>query len=264
MAQLYWQTIGEGDRDLVLLHGWGLNAEVWQQTLVRLAPHFRLHLVDLPGYGRSGDYPALSLAEMAAEVRAAAPARAIWMGWSLGGLVAGQVALDAPEQVEALVTVASSPCFAASEGWPGIKPEVLQGFQHQLSENFQRTVERFLALQTLGTESARQDARLLKAVVLAQPMPSVEVLNGGLAILQQADLRAPLCSLGCPFLRIYGHLDGVVPRKIVPQLDAIWPQSRSVIMEKAAHAPFVSHPDAFSDIVLDFLTSDAFLAPKNG
>ncbi len=76
-----------------------------------------------------------------------------------------------------LITVASSPHFSAENGWPGIKPEVLRDFEHQLSEDFQRTVERFLALQTMGTDSARQDARLLKSVVLEQPMPSVEVLN---------------------------------------------------------------------------------------
>lgn len=96
-----------------------------------------------------------------------------------GGLVASDIALRYPERVSALITVSSSPCFTAREGWPGIKNEVLSGFQHQLSEDFKRTVERFLALQTLGTESARQDARILKDVVLTQQMPSVEVLNGG-------------------------------------------------------------------------------------
>lgn len=60
----------------------------------------------------------------------------------------------------------------------GIKPDVLSNFQRQLSEDYQRTVERFLALQTMGTESARKDARLLKQTVLSLPMPDVEVLNG--------------------------------------------------------------------------------------
>lgn len=51
MKQLYWNICGEGDRDLVLLHGWGLNAEVWHCIIDRLSPHFRLHLVDLPVMG---------------------------------------------------------------------------------------------------------------------------------------------------------------------------------------------------------------------
>lgn len=252
MTTLYWHTEGEGKRDLVLLHGWGLNAQVWQGIATRLAPHFRLHCVDLPGYGRSVGYGALPLADMADIVLAQAPKQAVWLGWSLGGLVASQAALSAPARVSALVTVASSPCFSAHEEWPGIKPTVLQGFQQQLSEDFQRTVERFLALQTLGTGSARQDARLLKRVVLEQPMPSIEVLEGGLDILRHTDLREAMASLTLPMLRIYGALDGLVPRKVASLLDERWPDTDSVVMAQAAHAPFISHPDTFAETVCAF------------
>lgn len=245
MKDIWWQTIGEGNCHLVLLHGWGLNAEVWDCITPELSAHFTVHLVDLPGYGRSVGFGALSLEEMAEQLLAHAPQKAIWLGWSLGGLVASQMALRHPERVMALVTVASSPCFSADADWPGIKPEVLSGFQQQLSDDFQRTVERFLALQTMGTESARQDARALKKTVLSLPMPSTEVLNGGLEILKTVDLRQPLTTLSAPFLRLYGRLDGLVPRKIVPMLDALWPASESVVFEKAAHAPFISHPRDF-------------------
>ncbi|MGX5087917.1 pimeloyl-ACP methyl ester esterase BioH [Enterobacter sp. UPMP2052] len=243
MKTLWWQTVGTGNCHLVLLHGWGLNAEVWRCVSEELASHFTLHLVDLPGYGRSSGYGAMTLAEMANEVLDAAPQNAIWLGWSLGGLVASQIALTHLERVQALVTVASSPCFSAHDAWPGIKPEVLAGFQQQLSADFQRTVERFLALQTMGTETARQDARTLKQTVLSLPMPDVAVLNGGLEILRTVDLREPLASLALPHLRIYGYLDGLVPRKVVPLLDALWPESESLVVAKAAHAPFISHPE---------------------
>lgn len=252
MSSLYWHTTGTGDRDLVLLHGWGLNAEVWQNMIPRLSPHFRLHLVDLPGFGRSQGFGPLSLAEMAQQLLPQLPDRAVLLGWSLGGLVASQLALTRPERVAALITVASSPCFTARDEWPGIKPETLQSFQQQLSTDFQRTVERFLALQTMGTENARQDARQLKEVVLSQPMPSVEVLEGGLEILRQDDLRTSLDDLPLPFLRIYGYLDGLVPRRIAEELDTRWSDSSSVVMEKAAHAPFISHPDEFTQLIMEF------------
>jgi len=252
MAQLYWQTIGTGDRDLVMLHGWGLNAGVWQNVVARLSPHFRLHLVDLPGYGRSEGFPAMSVEEMVANLLPFAPAQAVWLGWSLGGLVASSLALQHPQRVRGLITVASSPCFTAQEEWPGIKPETLSNFQQQLSEDFQRTVERFLALQTLGTTTARQDARQLKSVVLSLPAPEVGVLQGGLEILRTVDLREKMQGLAVPLLRIYGALDGLVPRKIASLLDEQWPQSSSVIIEKAAHAPFISHPEDFCQQLLDF------------
>lgn len=250
MNDIWWQTTGEGKFHLVLLHGWGLNAQVWDCIAAELASHFTLHLVDLPGYGRSRGFGALNLNEMTDIVLAHAPQKAIWLGWSLGGLVASQAALRAPERISALVTVASSPCFSAQEEWPGIKPDVLSGFQQQLSENFQRTVERFLALQTLGTETARQDARALKSAVLALPMPDTTVLNSGLEMLKTVDLRSQLASLTMPFLRMYGRLDGLVPRKIVPLLDAQWPASESVVFAKAAHAPFISHPAEFCEVLL--------------
>ncbi|MCK7429514.1 pimeloyl-ACP methyl ester esterase BioH [Enterobacter chengduensis] len=245
MKTLWWQTVGTGNCHLVLLHGWGLNAEVWHCISEELSSQFTLHLVDLPGYGRSHGYGAMTLEEMAKVVVDAAPQHAIWLGWSLGGLVASQIALSWPERVKALVTMASSPCFSAQEAWPGIKPDVLAGFQQQLSDDFQRTVERFLALQTMGTETARQDARALKQVVLSLPMPDVGVLNGGLEILKTVDLREPLAALTMAHLRIYGYLDGLVPRKVVPLLDALWPDSESQVIAKAAHAPFISHPTEF-------------------
>ncbi len=245
MNTLWWQTVGTGNCHLVLLHGWGLNAEVWRCVSEELASQFTLHLVDLPGFGRSRDFGGMSLEEMAEQVLAHAPDKAIWLGWSLGGLVASQIALTHPARVQALVTVASSPCFSARSDWPGIKPEVLAGFQQQLSDDFQRTVERFLALQTMGTETARQDARTLKSTVLSLPMPEVDVLNGGLEILKTIDLRAPLATLSLPHLRLYGALDGLVPRKVVPILDALWPQSESQVIARAAHAPFISHPETF-------------------
>jgi len=250
MKTLWWQTAGTGNCHLVLLHGWGLNAEVWHCISEELASHFTLHLVDLPGFGRSRGFGAMSLDEMARQVLDAAPQNAIWLGWSLGGLVASQIALSQPERVKALVTVASSPCFSAQETWPGIKPDVLASFQQQLSEDFQRTVERFLALQTMGTETARQDARTLKQTVLSLPMPEVEVLNGGLEILKTIDPREPLAALAMPHLRIYGYLDGLVPRKVVPLLDALWPESESQVIAKAAHAPFISHPAEFCSALI--------------
>ena len=166
MNNLWWQTVGKGDCHLVLLHGWGLNAEVWHCVQEELASQFTLHLVDLPGFGRSHGFGAMALEEMAQQVLERAPQNAIWLGWSLGGLVASQIALTHPERVQALVTVASSPCFSAREDWPGIKPEVLTGFQQQLSDDFKRTVERFLALQTMGSDTARQDARTLKNKII--------------------------------------------------------------------------------------------------
>ena len=69
MKTIAWQTTGEGNCHLVLLHGWGLNAQVWDCIAPELNAHFTLHRVDLPGYGRSGGFGALSLEDMAEKIR---------------------------------------------------------------------------------------------------------------------------------------------------------------------------------------------------
>ena len=145
--------------DLVMVHGWGMNRQVWEPVASALAAHFRLHLLDLPGHGAS-DWDAAqpySLDALVEALLSEAPSRANWLGWSLGGLVATQMAWRHPERVSRLIQVASSPCFVARDGWPGIQPEVLAGFHRQLEQNSVRTLERFLAIQAMGSETVRNN-----------------------------------------------------------------------------------------------------------
>ena len=79
-----------------------------------------------------------------------------------------------------------------------------------------------------------------------------QVLNGGLELLKTVDLREPMTALAVPHLRIYGYLDGLVPRKVVPLLDELWPESQSLTIAKAAHAPFISHPSEFCSALIAF------------
>ena len=85
MNNIWWQTKGQGNVHLVLLHGWGLNAQVVALHKRGTELAFTLHLVDLPGFGRSQGFGAMSLEEMAERVLKQAPEKAIWLGWSLGG-----------------------------------------------------------------------------------------------------------------------------------------------------------------------------------
>lgn len=245
------EQMGAGP-DLVLLHGWGMNSAVWQGIAPTLAKHFRLHLVDLPGFGRSpladdGDYTLPWLAERVGEVM---PEHATVLGWSLGGLVASQIALDRPTQVAQLVTLASSPCFVARDEWPGIAPKVLDNFQAMLGHDFSLTIERFLAIQALGSEHARDDIRQLKEWLAQRPAPHPRALAAGLEILADADLRDEMLRWQGPWLRIYGRLDSLVPKATIPLLDQRYPASRSILFEKASHAPFISHPDEFCQRLL--------------
>ncbi|WP_134954608.1 alpha/beta fold hydrolase, partial [Xanthomonas citri] len=81
---MHIDVIGHGPA-LVLLHGWALHGGVFAPLVERLAPHYQLHLVDLPGHGFSrDDSTPLALPYVVAEIAAATPP-AVWLGGGGGG-----------------------------------------------------------------------------------------------------------------------------------------------------------------------------------
>lgn len=249
---LYWQTSGEGG-DIVLLHGWGMNGAVWHQTVEALSQHYCVHVVDLPGFGHSHQAHFDSIEHMAELVLASAPSKATWLGWSLGGLLATHIAVHHPERVERLITVASSPKFAAEKPWRGIQPNVLSAFTDQLVEDFQRTIEQFMALQAMGSPSARQDVKSLKKAVLSRPSPNPKSLLAGLNLLADIDYRDMLGALQLPTLRLYGRLDGLVPAKVAKDVDQLMPHSESFVFSASSHAPFMTEFDEFCQQITRFI-----------
>lgn len=251
-TRLHWQTHGQGP-DVVLLHGWGMNGAVWEKTAQQLALRYTVHVVDLPGYGHSANLDAASMDEIVELLIQYGPAQAVWVGWSLGGLIASQLAFAYPERVRKLITVASSPKFAADLPWRGIKPQVLSAFTEQLTEDFDKTIERFMALQAMGSPTARQDVKALKQAVLSRPKPDASALQLGLGFLAQVDLRERLSTLSQPVLRLYGRLDGLVPVKVAADMQKLLPNSDQHIFAQSSHAPFITEADEFNKQLVTFI-----------
>jgi pimeloyl-[acyl-carrier protein] methyl ester esterase len=256
MIQPYVEVMGKGS-DLVLLHGWGMHGDIFAGIVPTLAEHHRVHCVDLPGFGRSPlPNGAYSLAMLREQILSVTPQRATWLGWSMGGLLAMSLALSDPQRVDRLITVASSPRFIQAPDWPcAMKPEVLEQFMSLLLEDYRGTLIRFLAIQTLGSETQKDDIALLKECVFRHGEPAPRALRGGLELLKSTDLRKDLGAIAVPWLRLYGRLDGLVPVASAEAVSKLHPKSRAVIFPKASHAPFISHPAEFLDTVMTFLES---------
>lgn len=249
MAQkLKISTFGSASIPIVFLHGWGLNSAIWQPLIDLVDDSFQVITVDLPGFGDNNqlvpkEYSLVAIAKMIVE---AVNQPAVYLGWSLGGQIASQIALSFPEHVKALVTVASTPCFEQRENWPGIQPIVLKSFHQQLNKDVKATLEGFLKIQAMGSPHLRQDIKLLRDLVMAQPLPDKQALSAGLNLLKEADLREQLVQIQQPFLRLYGKLDSLVPKTALPLIEQLAPQSEAIVFDKASHAPFISHLTDFS------------------
>jgi len=250
---LYTHTTGTGP-DLVLIHGWGLHAGIWEHFVPLLVPHFRVTCVDLPGHGRSGWQGEESLDAMTEAVLTVTPAAASWLGWSLGGLVATRAALIAPASVTALVTIASTPCFVRKPDWQSaMLPVLLETFAAELAQDYVRTLNRFLALQVRGSDHAGEVLKALRALLLVHGEPNPAGLRAGLEVLHTADLRHSLGDIGCPALLLAGERDTLVPVSAALAASKLIPDAQLEVIKGAGHAPFIAQPEAVAKQVEHFL-----------
>lgn len=248
---MHIETLGSGP-DMVLLHGWALHGGAFAPLARRLAPHFRLHLVDLPGHGLSRDPDEhLDLRSVVVHVAAATPP-AIWLGWSLGGLFALRAAATLPT-VRGLAMIAATPRFVRGEDWPHAVPHaVFEGFGEELARDYAGTLERFIALDTLGSEHGREELKALRTLLHERGEPDPDALREGLRLLDTADLRRSLPGLRVPSLWIAGRRDRLVDPRGMAAAAAMAPHSRFVELHGAAHAPFLGHLEAVAAELLAF------------
>jgi pimeloyl-[acyl-carrier protein] methyl ester esterase len=250
---LHIESAGNGP-ELVLLHGWALHGGVWDTLVPRLAPHFHVTRVDLPGHGKSRGVPlSADLAQVAAGVLAVTPADAIWLGWSLGGLVAMRAALDAPTRLRALVLANGTPRFVTAADWPcAMPPEQLEEFASGLSTDYRGTLQRFLSLQVRGDTAARETLRQLRDSLFARGEPGAADLAVGLELLRLSDLRDELSRLRLRTLVLAGNHDRLTPPAASEVMAKLIPQAALRTIQGAAHAPFLSHAGDFVAALLAF------------
>jgi pimeloyl-[acyl-carrier protein] methyl ester esterase len=216
---------------------------------------FEVQTLDLPGHGRkSSQTPGAELENWADALLAEARTPAVWMGWSLGGLAALAAAQKAPQQVSALVLVASSPKFAQAPDWPhAIEPDLLYKFEKELSSDYRQLLEDFIVLQTMGASRLRDEVRRLRACLHEGGEPSTEALSLGLKFLLQTDMRAALRELQCPCLLLLGDRDKLVPVELAEVFRRDYPQVEVRIINGSGHAPFLSQATEFANVTTEWI-----------
>lgn len=255
---IYSETLGRNGKSIVLIHGWGINGNVWESVAEKLSQQYRVTIMDLPGYGRSAHYvlPQYTLQSLADELVSLVPPGATVLGWSLGGMIAMQMALRYPNAFDRLILVAASPQFQLSADWPyAVDSKILENFANQLADSYKDTIQQFLAIQALGSEHAREEIRLLRNKVFRDGEPDKTALRQSLNILQTANLRQQVHDIGIDTLIIGGERDRLVPVAAAKLLAESIKHSQLHIITGASHAPFISHQDQFIQAIHEFLAN---------
>jgi len=247
-------TRGQGP-DLVLLHGWGMHSGIWGRIADVLATEFRVNLVDLPGHGVNARIPlSRNLNDVAGSIMAELPS-AIWVGWSLGGLVTLAAALEQPEKVQKMVMVAATPSFSKRPDWDcGADKQSQQDFSDGLENDFAGTLNQF-CLKTFGASWLEDSLHRLGVSSIIDNVPSKQVLHTGLYLLYHNNLLTRIRSCKVPSLFLGGSRDRTVRPGSLSQAAALMPAASAVVIPGAGHAPFISHEEKFLDITLGFLNA---------
>ena len=178
--------------------------------------------------------------------------RALWVGWSLGGIIALHAGLAHADKVRGIVEISASPRFTLAADWPhGVTRDVFAQFGAGLRRDYRGTIERFLALEALGSEHAQAELRDLKVHVFDRGEPSLQALTEGLRTLDTTDLRTRLSELTMSSLWIAGRRDRLVPAEAMRWAAGQSPQGRFVEFS-SGHAPFIGHAPEVAAAILEF------------
>ncbi len=254
--QRYASTQSDGAlAEIILIHGWGIHGDIWDLIIDDLLPYYHITIVDLPGFGRSSINSSVYSLEMLADsVLAVAPKKAIWLGWSLGGLVATQAAMIAPERVQILVNIASIPCWCAKPHWEcAVSPMSLEKFQNLLETSPEKALVQFLSWQNKNSVSMKAEIRYVRERAFLYGMPDIRALVGGLQILLKTDLRAALENLKMPMGYWFGEQDTLIPKMVITELKKFLPTAHTEQHPQAAHLPFISHKNWFLNTLKSWL-----------
>jgi len=240
-------------RPLVLLHGWGSSSRVWRKFSGLLATQFQTTAFDLPGFGLSDPTEPIALGQLSARLLRAIEGRFLILGWSLGGLVALEMARRAPERVARVVLIAVNPCFVRRCDWAhAMEASVFESFAQRITAAPARALKRFAVLQASNGARRAEVAKQLQAAAVWK-IPEPHVLSAALTLLSKSDMRQVLMGLNCPVALVLGERDALVPVAIRNELTALAPGLCCYVVSGAAHAPFLSHPTEIAAQVKEFL-----------
>jgi len=243
---------GQGP-ELVLLHGWAMHSGIWGELVDQLASEFRVSLVDLPGHGVNSHLPLSGdLNEVAGLILSELPA-AIWMGWSLGGLVTLAAAMGQPHKVKKAILVAATPCFSRQSNWDlGVSLAQQQAFTDGLEDDFEGTLNQF-CLQCFGASWLEESLGRLGYSPIADKVPAGAALRAGLQLLYGNNLVDGLSTCKVPTLFLGGTRDRTIRPESFEQAAAMMPNGSSMLIRGAGHAPFISHEEVFLNNIREFI-----------
>ncbi|MBM3119459.1 MAG: alpha/beta hydrolase [Chloroflexi bacterium] len=251
---IYYEMIGQGE-PVLFIHGLASSSRSWEKQIPLFSQHYRVITFDLRGHGRSdkplGPYSIEQFAADAIELlRTLDIKSANLVGFSLGGMVGFQMAVEAPEKVKGLVAVNCCP-----EGSVRSFDDGIDCFKH------------ILLLQLNGTRKMRQCPN-------RQPLPIPNNGQSRQSVTERLAVRNKLAyasafrslmgwsvvnrlhTIACPILLIASDQD-YIPVSVKQAYVSKMPRAELAVIGNSGHATPREQVEEFNNVVMEFLSKQS-------
>ncbi len=237
---------------LILLPGWGLGNGALAPLVAALrglAEPVQVRIEALPEPG------SIQLSDWLDALDERLP-DGVWLGgWSLGGMLAAELAARRGERCHGLLTLASNSCFVARADWPDAMPaETFEAFLAACEADPKTLLKRFASLCAQGAADPRGLSRRL---AVAEPT-STQTLVEGLHVLAELDTRAALQAFAGPQLHLFAGNDSLVPVGAVSALRELLPEAEIGLVEQTSHAFMLEDSQRVAGAIQAFLRERGF------
>jgi pimeloyl-ACP methyl ester carboxylesterase len=260
--------VGSGDGDpVVLVHGLGGQWQNWLENIPRLAETRRVVAIDLPGFGctpEPEDDEEITITRYGHWVNEVANRLGLetvdLVGNSMGGYIAAEVAIQFPARVSRLVLVSAAGISSAEV--PQMPILTIGRVAAAIASNSVtryrrlacRPVTRHVALALVA-----RHPRLLKADLAYEGFFKGGGKPGFADALRASldyDFRDRLSDVKVPTLIVWGEKDSIIPTRDADEFERLIEDSRKVVMKDTGHVPMAERPQAFNDVLVEFLDEE--------
>ncbi|MGB2709972.1 MAG: alpha/beta hydrolase [Conexibacter sp.] len=254
--RLYYEVHGEGE-PLLAIHGLSVDTLGWALQVPAWSQSHRAVIFDNRDVGQSSRVASeYEIPDMAADALALADALGLesfhLLGLSMGGTIAQELALAAPERVRSLTLCVT---FGGGGAWGRAQGEAWSARTQAMSREERVDELMLLCFSEAFYENADQVA-FLRSALLGNPHPQEsDAFGRQLRATSRHEARDRLGALALPVHVIGAEHDLLVPVWKSHELAELIPGARLTVIEGAAHGANLERAVDFNAAVLDFLAA---------
>jgi pimeloyl-[acyl-carrier protein] methyl ester esterase len=232
-------------KSLVFIPGWGMKGTIWDPLEEQLKTSFAIYKVEWDGVEKAADFKRKAL-QLMEDKRLSS---FIPVGWSLGALIALELALSVPEKIERIVLISGTSRFIQGDRYhAGWNRRIVERMKRQLMRNREQTISTFI--NSLIYEEEKGEEIDFTDHIHYSEQNSLAV---GLDYLMSTDVRFAVRDISAPLLLIHGEKDTICPPSaaeyIVEQTNG---KAILHLLPKTGHVPFLTKTDECVQLIQSF------------